>query len=42
MLGGAHPTTTLIDVSLRRSLVTLGAALRARDTPSLPENAADD
>ena len=42
VLGGAHPTTTLIDVSLRRSLVTLGAALRARDTPSLPENAADD
>ncbi|CAH0378216.1 unnamed protein product [Pelagomonas calceolata] len=42
VLGGAHPTTTLIDESLRRSLVTLGAALRARGTPSLPENAADD
>ena len=38
VLGGAHPTTTLIDESLRRSR----AALRARDTPSLPENAADD
>ena len=36
VLGGAHPTTTLIDGFLRR----LRAALRARETP--PENAAVD
>jgi len=36
VLGGAHPTTTLIDKSLRRSR----AALRARETPSSPSGSA--
>jgi hypothetical protein len=38
VLGRAHPTTSRVENSLRDTR----AALRARDTPSLPENAVDD
>ena len=37
VLGGAHPTTTLIDESLRRSR----AALRARERPPARADAID-
>ena len=38
VLGSAHPTSSVIE----KCLGYARAALRARDTPSLPENAADD
>ena len=38
VLGGAHPLTVDIEGDVKNAR----AALRARDTPSLPENAADD
>ena len=38
VLGSAHPTSSVIE----KCLGYARAALRARDTPSPPENAADD
>ena len=38
VFGGAHPLTSAIERTLRNAR----AALRARETPSPPENAADD